>query len=172
MKTNAELDMDIIRMERSRLFVLYDDLGETESKSWLVHGLFGSGEASAVYGAPGCGKSVLVEDMGLHIASGEPWHGRPVTRGAVVYIALERRKLVERRAKAFRAKHGMEGLPFAIAGRDLLDLRDPNTVTKIATICGQVETLTTGRASGMFWTANTTRHPEREVLADICSDPS
>jgi hypothetical protein len=125
--------------ERKPLFVLYADLKEqTASKPWLVHSMFGCGEMSAVYGAPGCGKGVGVEDMALHIAAGLPWHGRPVTRGAVVYIALERKKLVERRAIAFRIKHGKPDLPFAIAG-GIYDFRNRDTAKQIADICQQVE---------------------------------
>jgi RecA-family ATPase len=75
-----------------RSFVMYSELSEDDKKLWLVHGLLGQGEASAVYGQPGCGKSVLVEDMALHIAAGRDWLGRPGRRGAVVYVALERKK--------------------------------------------------------------------------------
>src|SRR3954447_21535012 len=98
----------------SRPFVMYSELADGDNKLWLVHGMLGQGEASAVYGQPGCGKSVLIEDLALHIAAGRDWHGKSVQRGAVVYFALERKKLVERRARAFRKKHGLDDLPFAI----------------------------------------------------------
>jgi hypothetical protein len=87
---------------------------------------------------------VIIEDMCLHIAAGLQWHGRPVLRGAVVYVALERKKLVERRAIAFRKKHGSEDLPFAIVG-GVHDFRDPATARMIADICRQVEEMTTER---------------------------
>jgi hypothetical protein len=103
--------------------------------------MLGCGEMSAVYGSPGCGKGVGVEDMGLHIAARLKWHGRPVTGGAVVYIALERKKLVERRALAFRKKHYLHGLPFAIVG-GVYDFRNPVTATQITDICTEVEKLT------------------------------
>jgi hypothetical protein len=121
------------------LFVLYADLKEDDAiKSWLVHNMLGCGEMSATYGPPGGGKGVGVEDLGLHIAAGRPWHGRPVTRGAVVYVALERKKLVERRAIAFRKKHGLPDLPFAIVG-GIFDFRNRATAKQIADICKQVE---------------------------------
>ena len=85
-----------------RQFTLFADLAATSTKSWLVHNLLGDGDASVMYGKPGDGKSVLAEDLALHVAAGRPWHGRKVKQGAVVFIALERRKLVERRAIAFR----------------------------------------------------------------------
>jgi hypothetical protein len=125
--------------DRKRVFVLYSELEEEgASKSWLVHNMLGCGEMSAVYGAPGCGKGVGVEDMALHIAGRLEWHGRPVTGGAVVYVALERRKLVERRAIAFRKKHGLPDLPFAIVG-GIYDFRNPATAKQISNICKQVE---------------------------------
>jgi RecA-family ATPase len=98
---NTQLDLIALANDRKQQFTLYCDLAATSTKVWLVKNLLGRGEASAFYGAPGSGKSALVEDMGLHIAAGLPWHGRDVMQGAVCYIALERRLLVERRAIAF-----------------------------------------------------------------------
>src|SRR5207248_10105841 len=125
-----------------RRFVLYSDLKTSASKAWLVHQMLGQGEASTFYGAPGCGKGVIIEDMCLHIAAGREWHGRPVLRGAVVYVALERKKLVERRAIAFRKKHGLEDLPFAIVG-GVYNFREPATAARIADICRLVDEQTT-----------------------------
>ena len=62
-------------------------------------------------------------------------------RGAVVYIALERKKLVERRAIAFRKKHRLQDLPFAIVG-GVYDFRQAITADQIAAICQQVEAAT------------------------------
>jgi AAA domain len=141
MTDQSRLDEIAIEQDRKRLFVLYADLKSSASKSWLVHQMLGQGEASTFYGAPGCGKGVIIEDMCLHISAGREWHGRPVTRGAVVYVALERKKLVERRAIAFRKKHGLLDLPFAIVG-GVHDFRDPATALHIADICNQVAELT------------------------------
>jgi AAA domain len=139
-ETNRD-DQVAIEQDRKRLFVMYADLKASASKSWLVRHMLGMGEASTFYGAPGCGKGVIIQDMGLHIAAGLEWHGRPVTRGAVVYIALERKKLVERRAIAFRKKHDLHDLPFAIVG-GVYDFRLPATALQIADICTQVIKLT------------------------------
>jgi hypothetical protein len=138
---NAGLDRKIIQLDRKHLFTLYADLEAESSKDWLVSNLLGAGEASAVYGRPGDGKSALAEDLGLHVAAGWDWHGRRVKRGAVVYIALERRKLVERRAIAFRVKYKVPELPFAIVG-GVHDFRDPRTAAHIATAVRQVEEAT------------------------------
>jgi hypothetical protein len=119
-------------------FTLYRHLQATSTKTWLVKNLLGAGEASACYGAPGSGKSVLVADMGLHIAAGLPWHGREVLQGAVCFIALERRQLVIRRAIAFREKHGIADLPFAVMGGDFDFRNQEQTATAIAGTVRQV----------------------------------
>jgi RecA-family ATPase len=60
----------------------------------------------------------------------------------VLYIALERSKLVERRAIAFRIAHGLRDLPFAIVG-GVYDFRDPRTADAIVKITRDVEQATT-----------------------------
>src|SRR5262245_43840073 len=102
--SNDDLDAIALRQSRSGQFKLFAELSAESRKEWLVRGLLAAGDASAFYGVPGCGKSVLVEDMALHIAAGRDWHGREVKQGAVLYVALERRALVERRAIAFRER--------------------------------------------------------------------
>ena len=125
----------------ARRFTLFADLAAATTKSWLVHNLLGDGDASAVFGKPGDGKSVLAEDLGLHVAAGRPWHGRKVKQGAVAFVALERRKLVERRAIAFRETCGLQDLPFAIIG-GVFDFRQSRTVASIIDIVKDVETAT------------------------------
>ena len=136
--SNNELDAIALRADRPGQFKLYAELSASISKEWLAYRLLGSGEASAVYGVPGCGKSVLVEDMALHIAAGREWHGRPVKRGAVLYVALERRKLVERRAIAFRERHAIADIPFAVVG-GVYDFRAPDNVKAIIAIVRDLE---------------------------------
>jgi AAA domain len=123
---------------RGRPFLLFKDIDLQSRKDWLVHGLLGADEASASYGRPGDGKSALAEDMALHIAAGREWHGRKVKQGAVIYVALERKKLVERRAIAFRLEYGLTDLPFAIVG-GIHDFRDPETAVRLAEIARDVE---------------------------------
>jgi AAA domain len=124
-----------------RQFTLFCELEATSTKTWLIHNLLGDGDASVMYGKPGDGKSVLAEDLALHISAGKLWHGRKVKQGAVVFVALERRKLVERRAIAFREQHGLQDLPFAIVG-GVYDFRQPRTVDLIAEIVREVENAT------------------------------
>lgn len=139
--TNAQLDRPAIHQQRKHKFVLYGELDTETSKPWLVRGLLGATEQSVVYGRPGSGKSVLVGDLGLHVAAGLDWHGRKVKAGAVLYIALERRKLVERRVIAWRDRHQIDRLPFAVMS-NMLDFRAPRTADEIAAVVREVETET------------------------------
>jgi AAA domain len=140
--TKGTDDAKVIELDRQREqkwpFTLYRDLAATSTKIWLVKNFLGHTEASAFYGPPGSGKSALVEDMGLHIAAGLPWLGREVMQGAVLFVALERRLLVERRAIAFREYHKLPDLPFAIIG-GVYDFRDQRTAAIVAEIVQQLE---------------------------------
>ena len=76
--SDHQLDLRAIRQDRK--FTLFRELATTSSKEWLVHNFLGAGEASAMYGKPGDGKSVLAEDLALHVAASWPWHGRMTRR--------------------------------------------------------------------------------------------
>lgn len=154
MSKNVALDLAVITRERKGRFILFGEIEAQSNKKWLVRNFLGEGEACAFYGVPGSGKSVLVQDMGLHIAAGQPWHGRPVEQGAVLFLALERRQLVARRAVAFRDRHGLADLPFAIAG-GVFELRDQRTAIAVAEIAQEV--------------AATTRQPMRLIIIDTLS---
>jgi hypothetical protein len=141
----ADDDIDKEIRNRPGRFVLYREVAQRarRSKNWLVKGLLGAGEASAFFGAPGDGKSVLVEDLGLHIAAARPWHGRTVTAGAVIFFALERKALVERRLLAFQFEHDIADIPFVVCGGGgILDFRDPDVCKRIIEVIKATEELT------------------------------
>lgn len=74
----------------------------------LIKGLLDEGALSALIGHPGKGKSFLVLDLGLSVALGKPWCGRPTTQGAVVYISAEGGG-IGKRVTAAALKHGLSG---------------------------------------------------------------
>ena len=59
-----------------------------EPREYVVRGLLPQG-LSILGGAPKIGKSWLVLDLCLHVATGEPFWGMPVSRGTAWYISLE-----------------------------------------------------------------------------------
>lgn len=66
----------------------------------IVAGLFAAGEVALLTGKPKSGKSAVAVALAGAIVTGEPFLGRQVDQGDVVYFALERRQSVRRRIKA------------------------------------------------------------------------
>src|SRR4051794_19831711 len=57
---------------------------------WLVKDiLLRSTSLTVIIGEPGCGKSFLAADLGLHVAMGKAWGGKQAEGGAVVYVTGE-----------------------------------------------------------------------------------
>jgi len=76
-----------------RLTPIGDLLREPEADvEWVWDDTLPSGGLSIVSGKPKAGKSTLVRALALSIARGEPFLGRPTTRGPAVYLALEEKR--------------------------------------------------------------------------------
>jgi hypothetical protein len=97
----------------------FDDVDQSAAKEEILQGVLGAGEFSLFVAKPGTAKSVLVGDIGCHIAAGMDWHGRKVKQGLVVFYAAERERLTERRVAAWRKKHGVTNIPFVVFGGKL-----------------------------------------------------
>jgi hypothetical protein len=97
----------------------FDDVDQSAAKEEIVQGVLGAGEFSLFVAKPGTAKSVLVGDIGCHVAAGMDWHGRKVKQGLVVFFAAERKKLTERRVAAWSKKHDVKGIPFVVVGGKL-----------------------------------------------------
>jgi hypothetical protein len=65
------------------------DLKTRPSPKRLAGRVLHAGEFSLLVSPSGGGKSFLALDLALSIASGQPWLGRPVAKGPVVYILAE-----------------------------------------------------------------------------------
>ncbi len=85
-------------------FFTPDDFDALEDDEPLVEGLLCGGSTSVVYGPSGCGKTFWVVDLAAHVATGKPWRGRRVRKGAVFYLSLEGRAGFKRRVKALRMR--------------------------------------------------------------------
>lgn len=97
----------------------FDDVNQSPAKEHIVKDVLGASEFSLWVAKPGTAKSVLLCDIGCHIAAGRDWHGRKVQQGLVVFFAAERKSLTERRIAAWRKHHGASGIPFAVVGGKL-----------------------------------------------------
>ena len=73
--------------------------------NYLVKGLLPRTGLGVVWGPPKCGKSFWTFDLVMHIACGRNYRGRPVRKGAVVYLALEGGFGFAARVEAWRQRH-------------------------------------------------------------------
>jgi hypothetical protein len=105
-----------------KLTLARDITAEATLKVFLIDGFLGRDEVSFWYGQPECGKSTVLIDAVCHVATGRPWCGRAVMRGAVLYVAAERGQNVKRRILAWRLEHGINDFPLAVID-DAVDLR-------------------------------------------------
>jgi hypothetical protein len=84
------------------------------AKVEILQGLLCAGETSSFTGPPFGGKSLLLTDIGLHIAAGKDWHGRKVKQGLVAFVATRRMDTTKRRVAAWAKHHGVKDIPFVM----------------------------------------------------------
>jgi hypothetical protein len=106
--------------------VWFEDIRPTLATLDFVEGLLTRGAMSVVYGESNCGKTFFTADLALHVAWGQPWFGRAVDQGGVIYVACEGGFGMENRVAAFRQYHGLDDsvLPFGLI-RSTVNLLDP-----------------------------------------------
>ena len=75
---------------------------------WLVEGLIPEASLVVPFGPPKAGKTFIVLSWCLHVAAGQPWFGRAVKQGAVVYIAGEGTGGLSVRLRAMRTAYGID----------------------------------------------------------------
>lgn len=93
-EAGGEVDFEAVVADATnkRRILPYEWAGKAEpviDGFWLIEDWLPKVGIAAVYGHPGCGKSFFTIDMAAHIASGQPWAGREVERGLVVYVIAE-----------------------------------------------------------------------------------
>lgn len=91
----------------------------------LIHGVLMLNSTAWIVGRPGSGKSFLALDMAGAVATGQPWQGRLVRPGRVLYVAAEAGASIGQRVRAWEAAnkvstHNVTWLDFPInaAGGD------------------------------------------------------
>jgi hypothetical protein len=91
-----------IAPERPLFTKVSDLLSDIKPIQWLVENYLETDALSMVFGPSGGGKSFCVVDMACCVATGTPWHGMPVKKGAVFYIAGEGHNGLARRFAAWQ----------------------------------------------------------------------
>lgn len=93
-----------------RLVLLADDeLEKLPSLEYIVPGIVPAGGFVVLVGASGCGKTFLVVDIAMCLATGVAWHGHAVTQGPVVYVAGEGVRGLAARIRSWKEQHGWVG---------------------------------------------------------------
>ena len=153
------------RAKAAKFYSLEDCLTESlaAKDEPLVADLLDKGALSEWYGGSNTGKTFILLSVGLAIAAGEPWAGKPTAKGLVVYFALEGGMGILKRGAAL-AKMRADGganLPFFLAPAPI-DLRNGSAglkqlladVKAIETLAGEraafivVDTLSRALAGG------------------------
>lgn len=84
-----------------RLVPVRDLLAAPCPVRWLVRGLLEADTLGLLFGDPAAGKSFVALDLAASVATGTPFHGRPVAAGPVVYLAGEGHGGIARRLLAW-----------------------------------------------------------------------
>jgi len=87
-------------------FVAVGDL-QYRDPEFVIDGLMETDCLGLIFGDPGIGKTFVAVDMALSVASGTPYHGRPVRQGTVFYIAGEGHNGLARRFHAWSRHRGV-----------------------------------------------------------------
>jgi hypothetical protein len=75
---------------------------------WIVDEAIVEASVIALYGPSGSLKSFVALDIAMSVATGEPWHGRDVKAGPVVYVTGEGRDQISFRLDAWEQAHGYQ----------------------------------------------------------------
>jgi phage/plasmid primase-like uncharacterized protein len=104
-EVKRQIDAAVSPPPRFRLLST-DDLAALPPLRWRIRDVLPESGMAAVFGPSGSGKSFLVIDMALAIASGSAWFGHRVKASPVTYCALEGEAGIAGRVAAYQERHG------------------------------------------------------------------
>jgi hypothetical protein len=144
---NNILDLKALQIDRRRTsagypFKTFEEMAcDTPAKTWLVKGVLARGETSAWIAPPGGMKSALLAQAAVCVSAGLDWQGKR-NKGAagVVYFALERADLVEKRIRAHCLRLGLKSVPIAVVPVTF-DLIKADSVKRVITTIKEAETV-------------------------------
>jgi hypothetical protein len=101
-----------------------DDLDNIAPLQPVVSELLFLDSLARINGPSGHGKSFVSLDVAGHVAVGEPWHGRAVHQGIVIYLVAEGMRGIRKRVRAWEQHHGrkMNGVKFLPRPVQALDI--------------------------------------------------
>ncbi|MEM8575535.1 MAG: AAA family ATPase [Pseudomonadota bacterium] len=122
-----------------RLIHASDVLAKLGPINWLVKDFLEENTTGLVFGDPESFKSFLTLDIAFHIAAGKDWHGHPVSKGPVIYLAGEGHGGLARRFSAWERAHNVElaELPFYVSER-AASLYDAENAAEVVQAVGAI----------------------------------
>jgi len=89
-------------------FPIYSDVEvhNLPDPDWMVEDLFMTESLVALFGSSGEGKTFVSLDLAFSIATGQPFHGREVVSGEVVYVYAEGAPSLKFRVDAWKIENG------------------------------------------------------------------
>lgn len=127
---DGEEPADAVPEGRDAGFIVQADLvASLRPVDWLIDGVLEARAVGVLAGPHSAYKSTVAIDWVHSVASGRPWLGRPVRRGAAVVIAGEGVRGLARRAHAWGVEHGLDedtlaGLPI-LWSKAAVQIMDP-----------------------------------------------
>lgn len=86
---------------------LADFISKPPESSYLIKTILPARGIGQVFGSSNVGKSFLLIDLAMHLASGKPWMGRKTKKVCVLYIAAEGIGGLSGRMLAWTRRHGI-----------------------------------------------------------------
>lgn len=117
-----------------------DDIEHIPEPTWLIDDYLVTDSLAMLYGRPGSYKSFVALAWSLHLATGTPFFGRPITPTNVLYCVAEGASGMKKRRRAWLDHHDLQGhpterlywLPMAIP------LLDPPTIEAASTVASEL----------------------------------
>jgi hypothetical protein len=135
-------DKKAAEARKSKLYWQRLDEAQVEAtRPYLIKGLLDLGTMAVTYGESNAGKTNVVLDRALHVATGREYNGRKVMQGGVLYIAAEGGVGVRRRLRAWCMKHNIDRpseVPFALVPCPI-DMMKGDDTKRLAEIVHEVE---------------------------------
>ena len=82
------------------------EIGDEQSRPYIIKGLISRGDHAIIMGQPGSGKSVLAPHLAYAVAQGRQVLGRRVRTGSVLYLAAEDGHGMKNRVRALSRRYG------------------------------------------------------------------
>lgn len=136
-RADAEADRRF-KLENSR-FGVFDpmlvtsiDNFETDTALWTIEGVLPADGLTMLYAEGFAGKTYLALDWSLSVATGTDWHGRSVKPGKVLYMAMEGRSSIRKRAEAWKVEHEIAETPDLHVYPRVVNIMDRDSVAAVA----------------------------------------